>query len=274
MPEYRVSSRDFNFDVAVLSACLGLAVLALALWVGRSPVEDFVALQSLSAGWDPLFWECITTLGDVRVQLALLLPFCLRYPRLLQALLLGALISACFCRGLKLVLPMPRPAAVLETSQILIIGSKLVAHSFPSGHTVSLFAWVLPCLALFGRRAWPVAFLAILAGFSRVAVGAHWPHDVLAGAAIGLLGGWLGWRLSCRWAWQWRGALERLVLVVLTLALASLLVDGQGYPASLPWRVTVCVWALAGVLMPRLWSRLDRAWWGGNGIFSQSEIKA
>jgi membrane-associated phospholipid phosphatase len=32
-----------------------------------------------------------------------------------------------------------------------------------------------------------VLVLAVLAGLSRISVGAHWPEDVLAGAALGLL---------------------------------------------------------------------------------------
>jgi membrane-associated phospholipid phosphatase len=84
--------------------------------------------------------------------------------------------------------PLPRPAAVFDAAQITIISAKLTAHSFPSGHTVSAFSFVVAWLALLGWRALPIVVIAALAGFSRIAVGAHWPVDVLAGAMIGLLG--------------------------------------------------------------------------------------
>src|SRR5699024_8685513 len=35
------------------------------------------------------------------------------------------------------------------------------------------------------RLAWPAVFLAVLTGSARVLAGDHYPHDVLAGAAVG-----------------------------------------------------------------------------------------
>lgn len=57
--------------------------------------------------------------------------------------------------------------------------------SFPSGHTITAFASAT-ALALFLPR-WrvPLLLLATLVGLSRLAVGAHYPSDVLAGAALG-----------------------------------------------------------------------------------------
>jgi hypothetical protein len=40
--------------------------------------------------------------------------------------------------------------------------------------------------------------LAILAGLSRISVGAHWPEDILAGAALGLLIAYAGCLLSLK----------------------------------------------------------------------------
>lgn len=57
--------------------------------------------------------------------------------------------------------------------------------SFPSGHTVTAFATVT-AMAFFGPRlgAW-LFLLAVLIGASRVITGAHYPADVIAGAALG-----------------------------------------------------------------------------------------
>lgn len=248
------------FDATI--AGLGL-LLALALGVllgGGDWHAGFFPAQTASKALPGWLWEILTTLGDGRVQMALLLPFCLRYPRVFWALLLGSLVAALISRGFKFWLPLPRPAAVLDVSQIIIIGAKLKAHSFPSGHTVTAFAFVVAWLALAGWRALPVVILAALAGFSRIAVGAHWPVDVLAGALIGLAGGWLGLHLSRRWRWG-LGVRGHWTLVGLgVVAVATLPFDGQGYPDTLAWRIAACCWGLGGFALVYLRPLLSHGW--------------
>lgn len=74
--------------------------------------------------------------------------------------------------------------------------------SFPSSHTVNLFAAAL-VIAHF-RRAWgALAFgLAALVGYSRIYVGAHWPSDVVPSIGLGLLvGGCAVWMVRRALAW-------------------------------------------------------------------------
>ncbi|GAC1325428.1 MAG: hypothetical protein NVSMB2_24020 [Chloroflexota bacterium] len=75
-------------------------------------------------------------------------------------------------------------SAIVEA---LVIGKKPGSWSFPSGHTGSSFAsaWVLS--RIWPRQA-PIFFgLASVVGFSRIYLGAHYPGDVLSGAALGML---------------------------------------------------------------------------------------
>jgi undecaprenyl-diphosphatase len=61
------------------------------------------------------------------------------------------------------------------------------SHSFPSGHAATSFACAT-VLAAFAPRAAPAFFvLASAIAYSRLYVGVHWPLDVVAGAALGVV---------------------------------------------------------------------------------------
>lgn len=57
--------------------------------------------------------------------------------------------------------------------------------SFPSGHTVTAFALATAISHLWPRLSIPAWIFAIAIGISRIAIGAHYPSDVLGGAFIG-----------------------------------------------------------------------------------------
>lgn len=103
--------------------------------------------------------------------------------------------------GLKTLLARPRPLSVfagaLSRNEVSIqFGERLKRKSFPSGHTLMAF-YCLGLVAWTRKRsaAWALA-LASLVGWSRVAMGSHFPLDCLAGAIIGLFWAWVAWRLS------------------------------------------------------------------------------
>ena len=79
----------------------------------------------------------------------------------------------------------PRPCIALEDVRLLVGCTNL--PSFPSNHAVN--ASVLATLAiLYMPRLWlPAAALVFLVGYSRVYVGVHYPLDVLAGSALGIV---------------------------------------------------------------------------------------
>nr|WP_228046538.1 phosphatase PAP2 family protein [Saccharopolyspora sp. HNM0983] len=59
--------------------------------------------------------------------------------------------------------------------------------SLPSNHTTIAAALAVAIALLWRRFAVSALAMALLAGFSRILVGAHYPHDVLAGMALGAL---------------------------------------------------------------------------------------
>jgi undecaprenyl-diphosphatase len=62
--------------------------------------------------------------------------------------------------------------------------------SLPSGHTTTAFATLVAVGALFPRARTYLWGFALLIAASRIAVTAHFVSDVLAGAAVGVLGAW------------------------------------------------------------------------------------
>ena len=87
--------------------------------------------------------------------------------------------------GLKVPFDRPRPFITEPQPKPLFIGVR--GDSFPSAHAATSFAAAVLLTSLFPRR-WPLFFgLAVAIAFSRVYVGVHYPGDVLAGAALGVL---------------------------------------------------------------------------------------
>jgi undecaprenyl-diphosphatase len=59
-------------------------------------------------------------------------------------------------------------------------------NSMPSGHAAASFAGLVMIGLLFPKIKWVSWTIAIIAGISRIAIGDHWPSDVLLGAFIGM----------------------------------------------------------------------------------------
>ena len=110
----------------------------------------------------------------------------------LAALVLGFVSS----EVLKSLVMQPRPFVSLPDVRLLI--SPPSSYSFPSVNATYAFATAsgasLTARRLLGRLPiWVWGFLAraVAVSYSRVYVGVHYPSDVLSGAIIGILIGWL-----------------------------------------------------------------------------------
>ena len=76
-----------------------------------------------------------------------------------------------------------------------IVCSVLIEHkatsSFPSGHSAFFFALSYVVWHQNKKAGWVLFSLSSVISLSRVVSGVHWPSDILVGALIGVLIGWL-----------------------------------------------------------------------------------
>ncbi len=224
----------------------GVPLLAIILFAAITLLDVnhslFFAINSRSAVLGERFWSHATLLGDTLVALSLLLPFALRRPDIAWTALLGGFIAALWVHGLKWPLDMPRPGALFDAQDFNLIGRSLASSpAFPSGHTATA-ALIAGAIAMNVRKLGLGLFvigLALLVGWSRMAVGVHWPQDVAAGLLVGWLSAWMG----AAWAQNWGalyGRIGRVFLIgLLATCAVSLFFHNSGYPQARSFQFAV-----------------------------------
>ncbi len=155
--------------------------------------ESFIYLNYQLSKF-PYFQFNLTQLGDVIIFLPFLTVFIVYAPKLWHALLSSLLVSGIISFLLKNLFAIPRPAAVFDNDNFLIIGNVLSGNSsLPSGHSIatftiltSVFFGFIPKELRF-KIIWFFSTLVVglIIVFTRVGVGAHYPLDVIIGSIIG-----------------------------------------------------------------------------------------
>lgn len=105
-----------------------------------------------------------------------------------KKMLLAFFITLLFIFPLKTLIDEPRPYVAYK--EIREIGWHEETSSFPSGHAAFAFSYSVVLSKAFGRRK-TFFGAALLIAFTRLYLGQHYPLDVIAGAGLGLLGGYL-----------------------------------------------------------------------------------
>ncbi len=202
---YHWTRASFPLSFVVFLGCMGL--LALFGWLS----QEVLARETFGFDTKLLLWLhqhsnaaidslmlTITTVGDPEVVIVLVtisFSLLLWYKRFWTAkiLFLTCLGGLILNQGLKLVFAKPRP----QLWTPLIVEH---SYSFPSGHALGS-AVLYGFLAVLLAREYPryrigiysTAILLVSAiGLSRLFLGVHYPTDIIAGYAVGLL-----WLITC-----------------------------------------------------------------------------
>lgn len=220
---------------------LPLLVLLTAapLWLHWWEPTLFLAINQACASVPAVAWAAISLGGNAWGALALTSPLLVFAPRLMWAWLCAVPVGVVFARIGKEWLFSPRPAGLIEHAQIRIVGEVMELASMPSGHTLTAFAVAGSIYFALDaeRRALGVWLwlLAALVGLSRMALGAHWPGDVVVGACLGVWAAALGNLLWARLGPDFfypRGWRMRTLAALLALTLYQMLESPLDYEES------------------------------------------
>ncbi|WP_168224684.1 phosphatase PAP2 family protein [Rhodoferax aquaticus] len=216
-----------------------LFLLTAPLWLHWWEPQMYLYINALCLPVAAWVWTGLSIFGNGWGIFGVTAPLLVLAPRAMWAWMCAAPFAAVLARTGKDLLESPRPAAVVDNTQMRIVGETLHNVSMPSGHTLTAFAVAAGLYfsvprATRARYAW-LWLLAMGAGLSRIAVGAHWPGDVAVGAALGILAGLLGhtvwqrvpatWLVPSHWA-------ARLVGVLLALACYHMVFDELDFPEN------------------------------------------
>jgi undecaprenyl-diphosphatase len=155
--------------------------------------QAFLAVnRAFAGGAATAFFSAASWLGNGAVLAVIIVPLMFGFARdtlkrHLLPMVLAAAVGGLAVFAVKIASDRPRPPehfAALGADVSTPLGVP-PDRSFPSGHAQTAFAAAVYLALLFPRGAAVFLALAALVGLSRVALGVHYPSDVIAGAILG-----------------------------------------------------------------------------------------
>jgi len=199
-----------------------LLCLVVVLVVDRNTL--FLFLNNGSAILPDHFWGITTNLGDGFIAALIPLFFALKRPDMVRASLIATAVALPFIQGMKFFTTVLRPGFLLSANTHAI-GHLPSSWSFPSGHTatVAVIFGVIWIMSDKKWLRWSALAVMLISGFSRIAVGVHWPLDVVIGLIIGISSASVGVLLTkdnrngTLWTW--------IVVLIVTIASVNFITD-------------------------------------------------
>jgi membrane-associated phospholipid phosphatase len=172
---------------------LAITLLGLGIHISGVNVAWFV-LAHAHPFFPDFFWSNATLLGFGWAVLIVITAFDRVHGRWAVTALLAVVFGGLFFAFIKRIAYHPRPFVLLNDSHLQMIGEPILrSGSMPSGHAAGAAVMItLLVLALRERgqldktRLYVLVLAAFLVAWSRVAIGAHWPADVMVGAPLGM----------------------------------------------------------------------------------------
>lgn len=163
-------------------------VLALLVWQLDLNQSVFVSLHHALAVVPGLVWRLLSMAGEWTLVIGVLLWLAARQPGLLPRMVMLGLGGVLASIWLKAGFDVLRPPLLLPVGTVTLLDVLPANRSFPSGHAIAVA--VLSGVLMWKRSLRGqlcLALLAVMVCLSRIAIGVHWPLDVLAGAATGFV---------------------------------------------------------------------------------------
>ncbi len=194
---------------------IALVLMAVVAMSGSNRAVFMMMNAALYTGSD-YFWVNITLFGDAGIAAVVLLPLLGRRTDIIWAAIIAGFITAIAVNLGKNYFELLRPPAVLDAGVFHQLGNLFSVKSFPSGHTAAAFSVAGVVVLSISQTHIKIIVLlcAVMVGLSRVAVGAHWPMDVFAGAIVGWLPSVIGVMLASKkiFSTKYAGVIPALLL--------------------------------------------------------------
>jgi len=232
----------------VPAVCL---VLLLIIQLGGLNRSIFLLFNGLAHSFPDKFWALLSLIGNGLIVFVVLTPWIHKNPGFVWSVFIASILFLIFGQGMKHLLDWPRPPAVLDPDEFHIIGPALKRNAFPSGHAAQIFI-LGGVFCLTTAKKWLRLILVLFAAmvaFSRVAVGVHWPQDIVAGALMGWVMVWLGIQLANFTEWGWQTLGQKIIGAVLLCAcVAAGMAYHSGYDVMAEQRLIAVIFFIWGLI--------------------------
>ena len=170
-------------------------------WIDQIDKSIFLYLNSKHSESSDAIWLFITNIPTWIPLYILILVLIIKVlkkdsPYLILGLLLVVLLSDQFTSGfMKPFFERHRPCHDPEIGYLVHIANKCGGQfGFASGHSansfgIAMFVWLVFRYAW--KWIWIIFVWAVVVAYSRIAIGVHYPGDIIVGGLVGILFGWL-----------------------------------------------------------------------------------